>query len=125
MSEFSGLTFDWDDVLIDDGIVQAELEWLCEEFGEDYVWYRESSSKTGLHVLIGQIELHPITLEFNIVPLKMSVEKQLEYRETTQIECRGRFFSDLFRKKMGLRTSRIFSTKNGRDVGKWKRFKIG
>jgi hypothetical protein len=123
MSEFSGLTFDWDDVLIDDGIVQAELEWLCEEFGEDYVWYRESSSKTGLHVLIGQIELHPITLEFNIVPLKMSVEKQLEYRETTQIECRGRFFSDLFRKKMGLRTSRIFSTKNGRDVGKWKRFK--
>ncbi len=123
MLEYSGLTFDWDDVLIDDGIVQAELEWLCEEFGEDYVWYRESSSKTGLHVLIGQIELHPITLEFNIVPLKMSVEKQLEYRETTQIECRGRFFSDLFRKKMGLRTSRIFSTKNGRDVGKWKRFK--
>jgi hypothetical protein len=123
MSEFSGLTFDWDNVSIDDGIVQAELEWLCEEFGEDYVWYRESSSKTGLHVLIGQIELHPITLEFNIVPLKMGVEKQLEYRETTQIECRGRFFSDLFRKKMGLRTSRIFSTKNGRDVGKWKRFK--
>ncbi len=123
MSEFSGLTFDWDNVSIDDGIVQAELEWLCEEFGEDYVWYRESSSKTGLHVLIGQIELHPITLEFNIIPLKMGVEKQLEYRETTQIECRGRFFSDLFRKKMGLRTSRIFSTKNGRDVGKWKRFK--
>ena len=29
MSEFSGLTFDWDDVSIDDGIVQAELEWLC------------------------------------------------------------------------------------------------
>ena len=53
----------------------------------------------------------------------MGVEKQLEYRENTQIECRGRFFSDLFRKKMGLRTSRIFSTKNGRDVGKWKRFK--
>lgn len=123
MSEFSGLTFDWDNVSIDDGIVQAELEWLCEEFGEDYVWYRQSSSKTGLHVLIGQIELHPITLDFNIVPLKMGVEKQLEYRENTQIECRGRFFSDLFRKKMGLRTSRIFSTKNGRDVGKWKRFK--
>tara|TARA_R110001592_G_scaffold176517_1_gene416460 strand:- start:5243 stop:5614 length:372 start_codon:yes stop_codon:yes gene_type:complete len=123
MSEYSGLTFDWDDVSIDDGIVQAELEWLCEEFGEDYVWYRQSSSKTGLHVLIGQIELHPITLDFNIVPLKMGVEKQLEYRENTQIECRGRFFSDLFRKKMGLRTSRIFSTKNGRDVGKWKRFK--
>ena len=123
MSEFSGLTFDWDNVSIDDGIVQAELEWLCEEFGEDYVWYRVSSSKTGLHVLIGQIELHPITLDFNIVPLKMGVEKQLEYRENTQIECRGRFFSDLFRKKMGLRTSRIFSTKNGRDVGDWKRFK--
>ena len=123
MSEYSGLTFDWDDVSIDDGIVQAELEWLCEEFGEDYVWYRQSSSKTGLHVLIGQIELHPITLDFNIVPLKMGVEKQLEYRGNTQIECRGRFFSDLFRKKMGLRTSRIFSTKNGRDVGKWKRFK--
>jgi len=123
MSEYSGLTFDWDDVSINDGIVQAELEWLCEEFGEDYVWYRESSSKTGLHVLIGKIELHPVTLEFNVIPLSMSVESQLKYREETQIECRGRFFSDLFRKKMGLRTSRIFSTKNGKEVSKWKRFK--
>ena len=123
MSEFSGLTFDWDDVSIDDGIVQAELEWLCEEFGEDYVWYRVSSSKTGLHVMIGELELHPLSLEFIIVPIPMSVVMQLEYREATQIECRGRFFSDLFRKEMGLRTSRIFSTKNGRDVERWRRFK--
>ena len=123
MSEYSGLTFDWDDVSIDDGIVQAELEWLCEEFGEDYVWYRVSSSKTGLHVMIGKILLHPLTLDFKIVPLPMEVKSQLHYRENTQIECRGRLFSDLFRKDMGLRTSRIFSTKNGRGVGNWKRFK--
>lgn len=123
MTEYSGLTFDWDDVSLEAPEVQKELEWLCEVFGEDYVWYRLSSSKTGLHVLIGEIVYNTQTCTFDVVPLPMSVEKQMEFRERTEIECRGRFFSDLFRKEMGLRTSRVFSTKNGNRVGEWKRFK--
>ena len=123
MEEICGLTFDWDDVSLTDDKVQAELEWLCIEFGDEWVWVRESSSKTGLHVMIAELQLNPQTKEFQLIPLPMSVDKQMQYREKTEIECRGRFFSDLFRKEMGLRTSRIFSVKNGLDVGKWKRFK--
>ena len=73
--------------------------------------------------MIAELQLNPQTKEFQLIPLPMSVDKQMQYREKTEIECRGRFFSDLFRKEMGLRTSRIFSVKNGLDVGKWKRFK--
>ena len=123
MEEICGLTFDWDDISLSDDKVQAELEWLCIEFGEEWVWVRESSSKTGLHVMIAELQLNPQTKEFQLIPLPMSVDKQMQYREKTEIECRGRFFSDLFRKEMGLRTSRIFSVKNGLDVGRWKRFK--
>ena len=123
MAEYSGLTFDWDDISLEAPEVQRELEWLCEVFGEDYVWHRLSSSKTGLHVMIGEIIYNTQSCTFDVVPLPMSVEKQMEFRERTEIECRGRFFSDLFRKEMGLRTSRVFSTKNGNRVGEWKRFK--
>lgn len=123
MAEYSGLTFDWDDISLEAPEVQRELEWLCEVFGEDYVWYRLSSSKKGLHVMIGEIIYNTQSCTFDVVPLPMSVEKQMEFRERTEIECRGRFFSDLFRKEMGLRTSRVFSTKNGNRVGEWKRFK--
>ena len=123
MVEISGLTFDWDDVSIDDENVQTELEGLCEVFGEEYVWYRISSSNTGLHVMIGEIQLNPQNMKFIIVPLPMDTEMQLEFRHKTEIECRGRLFSDLFRRQMGLRTSRVFSTKNGNLVGNWRRFK--
>ena len=73
--------------------------------------------------MIGEIIYNTQSCTFDVVPLPMSVEKQMEFRERTEIECRGRFFSDLFRKEMGLRTSRVFSTKNGNRVGEWKRFK--
>ena len=73
--------------------------------------------------MIGEIIYNTHSCTFEVVPLPMSVEKQMEFRERTEIECRGRFFSDLFRKEMGLRTSRVFSTKNGNRVGEWKRFK--
>ena len=58
--------------------------------------------------MIAELQLNPQTKEFQLIPLPMSVDKQMQYREKTEIECRGRFFSDLFRKEMGLRTSRIF-----------------
>lgn len=85
MSDVSGLTFDWDDVSLEDGIVQAELEWLCEEFGEEYVWYRESSSKTGLHIMIGELRINPQNMEFEVIPIPMDTQLQLKYREETQI----------------------------------------
>ena len=121
-TESSGLTFDWDGVGLDDGMVRAELEYLCEEFGSEFVWYRESSSKTGLHILIGELKLDDLG-DFDIIPRPMTTTKQLQYREQSKLECKGRFFSDIIRKDAGLRTSRIFRVKNGKEVGPWKRFK--
>ena len=50
----SGLTFDLDDMTIEDEKVVDLLNWLCEEFGTENVWYRISSSGDGLHVMIGE-----------------------------------------------------------------------
>ena len=121
-AEPSGLTFDWDGVGLDDEIVRAELNALCEEFGDDFVWYRESSSYTGLHVVIGELKLDSLG-NFDIVPVPMPPSEQMRHREMSKLECKGRFFSDTIRKKVGLRTSRVFKVKNGRVVGPWKRFK--
>lgn len=120
--EPSGLTFDWDDCSIDDEEVQKELNFLCEEFGNEYVWYRVSSSKTGLHVMIGELKFD---LLGNLIlsPIIMPYEEQMIYRERSNLECRGRFFSDSMRKEAGLMTSRIFNIKNGKQVGEWRTFK--
>ncbi len=118
-----GLTFDWDNITFEDERVQDELNWLCEEFGDEVVWYRVSSSGNGLHVMIAEMIYDESVVDFKLVPLNMSTEQQLSYREKTSIECKGRFFSDMLRKKAGLRTSRIFNVKNGNKVGKWRRFK--
>lgn len=118
-----GLTFDWDNISIEDERVKDELDWLCSEFGEEYVWYRTSSSGLGLHVMIAEMIYDEVIFDFKLVPLDMSLEEQMRYREETSIECKGRFFSDMLRKKAGLRTSRIFNVKNGNKVGKWRRFK--
>jgi hypothetical protein len=123
MDEYSGLTFDWDDVSFEDEIVQKELKGLVEIFGQYSVWYRESSSKTGLHILIGELIFDDQLGSLKLVPLAMDIDDQLHYREQTDIECRGRMFSDSMRQIAGLRTSRIFTTKNGLQVGTWQRFK--
>lgn len=123
MGEFSGLTFDWDNVSIDDDIVQTELNCLVELFGKYSVWYRESSSKTGLHILIGELMFDDQLGVLKLIPLAMDSAEQMRYREQTEIECRGRMFSDSMRQIAGLRTSRIFTTKNGLHVGSWQRFK--
>ena len=123
MSEFSGLSFDWDDISFEDELVQQELKGLVNIFGEYSVWYRESSSKTGLHILIGELIFDKQLGVLKLIPLPMNTSEQMRYREQTEIECRGRMFSDSMRKLTGLRTSRIFTTKNGLHVGVWKRFK--
>jgi len=38
--EYSGLTFDWDDVSIEDEEIIKWLNYLCVEFGNSYVWHR-------------------------------------------------------------------------------------
>jgi len=121
--EISGLTFDWDDISIEDERVQEELNNLCNEFGDEFVWYRESSSTQGLHIIIAELSFLKDRGEFVLIPLPLSFKRQMEYREKTQLECRGRNFSDLIRKDFGLRTSRIFAVKNGLRVSEWKRFK--
>ena len=52
-----GLTFDWDGVGLEDKKVQHALDSLTYEFGQGNVWYRISSSGTGLHIIIGTIQL--------------------------------------------------------------------
>ena len=121
--EYSGLTFDWDDVSIDDKEIVKWLDYLCNEFGNNLVWYRESSSRTGLHVIIGDLIFDESLGTSVLTPVPMDFEKQLHYRTLIPIECRGRLISDLHRHKKGFRTSRVFSTKNSQTVSKWKRFK--
>jgi hypothetical protein len=120
--EHSGLTFDWDDVDIKDESVIYELNKLYDIFGKNKVWYRESSSKTGLHIMIAELKWDLKSADFILEPEPMNVDKQLKYREECSIECRGRMFSDLFRKEMGLRTSRVFAVKNGNNVNEWKTY---
>ena len=60
--EYSGLTFDWDDISFDDERVIDALNQLTDIFGMGSVWYRVSSSGNGLHVMIGEIILEVIDL---------------------------------------------------------------
>ena len=51
----TGLTFDWDDASLDDELVQSGLQLLTTLFPIENIWVRVSSSKTGLHVMIGEL----------------------------------------------------------------------
>lgn len=115
----SGLTFDLDDMTIQDEKVVELLNWLCEEFGTENVWYRVSSSGDGLHVMIGELVISNITGIPELNPILLSTEEQMKYRTQVELECRGRRISDSYRKQVGMRTSRIFQTKNGNDSGDW------
>ncbi len=118
-----GLTLDLDDVSIDDSEVVELMKWLSEEFGSESVWYRKSSSGDGLHVMIAQLVIAQITGIPSLMPILMSVDEQMEYRKKIKLECRGRRISDTYRKEVGLRTSRIFSVKNGKESGEWQKWK--
>jgi hypothetical protein len=115
----SGLTFDLDDMTIEDEKVANLLNWLCEEFGTENVWYRISSSGDGLHVMIGELVISNITGIPELNPILLSTDEQMKYRNQVELECRGRRISDSYRKQVGMRTSRIFKTKNGNDSGDW------
>jgi hypothetical protein len=84
--EYSGLTFDWDDVSIDDEEIVKWLDYLCNEFGNNLVWYRESSSRTGLHVIIGDLIFDESLGTSVLTPVPMDFEKQLHYRTLIPME---------------------------------------
>ena len=120
-----GLTFDWDGVGLEDKKVQHALDSLTYEFGQGNVWYRISSSGEGLHIIIGNIQLDPKTLDRFIRPTPMNADKQIEYRkrfalDPWNLECKGRFISDSARAARGLTTSRIFIVKNDQQSSDWK-----
>jgi|VirMetMinimDraft_7_1064189.scaffolds.fasta_scaffold20568_7 hypothetical protein len=124
MSSPNGLTFDWDDVGLEDKKVQDALSWLNFNFGQGNVWYRLSSSGDGLHIIIARMIVDPKTLNRYIEPIPMAAEDQISYRKKMatdpwNLECQGRFISDAARKLGGRNTSRIFIVKNGNISGDW------
>ena len=76
----TGLTFDWDDASLDDELVQSGLQLLTTLFPIENIWVRVSSSKTGLHVMIGELLWNTFLGESILTPIKMSVEDQMRYR---------------------------------------------
>ena len=119
-----GLTFDWDDLSIEDDEVVEALNYLVDEFGAESVWIRVSSSGNGLHILIGELILDEFTGFPKLSPIPMTIDKQMEYRLADKLECRGRRISDSYRKKVGMRTSRIFQNKNGKKTGEWEKWSV-
>ena len=119
-----GLTFDWDDVSLDDQHVKSALQYLANEFGSTVVWLRESSSGNGLHIIIAEMTLNEGGWP-SLVPLPIESDEQMVWRHKLadkpwELECRGRFVSDTLRQEVGLRTGRTFKVKNGSLSGPWK-----
>ena len=93
----TGLTFDWDDASLDDELVQSGLQLLTTLFPIENIWVRVSSSKTGLHVMIGELLWNTFLGESILTPIKMSVEDQMQYRHQFVdfgLECSSRLISD-------------------------------
>ena len=79
MINMVGLTFDWDDVSITDTKVQDALNDLDKDFPSK-VWYRISSSGTGLHVIIGELSYDTLFgMVFN--PVEIKPDTQFTYRK--------------------------------------------
>jgi len=118
----TGLTFDWDDASLDDDLVQSGLQLLTTLFPIENIWVRVSSSKTGLHVMIGELVWNTFLGESILTPIDMSVEDQMRYRHQFVdygLECSGRLISDTVRQSTTLQTSRVFGIKNGNRSEAW------
>ena len=118
----TGLTFDCDDASLDDELVQSGLQLLTTLFPIENIWVRVSSSKTGLHVMIGELLWNTFLGESILTPIKMSVEDQMRYRHQFVdfgLECSGRLISDTVRQSTTLQTSRVFGIKNGNRSEAW------
>ena len=122
--KMQGLSFDWDDVARGNETVESALQSLADDFGWTRVFYRISSSGTGLHVIIAELSLD-MNLEQSLQPVLIEQSKIMEYRKKFadapwNLECKGRFISDSARQKAGMRTSRVFSVKNQQHSAPWK-----
>ncbi len=118
----TGLTFDWDDASLEDELVQSGLQLLTTLFPIENIWIRVSSSKTGLHVMIGELLWNTFLGESILTPIDMSVEDQMRYRHQFVefgLECSGRLISDTVRQTTTLQTSRVFGIKNGNRSEAW------
>ena len=62
------MSLDWDNISFEDERVQKELEQLSIEFGNEFIWYRESSSNSGLHVIVAELYFDNATGDFILVP---------------------------------------------------------
>jgi len=117
------LTFDWDDVEISDPIVQRAMQELSERFPLR-VWYRISSSGTGLHLVIAELVWDSTTGTMQVTPIDLPESETFRIRTEFSappwgLECRGRLISDSVRTQNGYRTGRLFSAKNNNLAGGW------
>lgn len=121
------LNFDWDDVSSDDVIVVKALRLLDSAFGSGRVWYRLSSSGTGLHVMVAELVPIDDAYDLRLVPVDFDEQLVLEWRQKLMddpygLECDGRFRADRERLSHGFRIGRIFGTKNLATSGRWNCF---
>ena len=117
------LTFDWDDVFITDPIVETAINELSARYPLR-VWYRVSSSGTGLHLVIAELKWDASTGTMQVTPVDFTESETFRIRTEFsappwELECRGRLISDSVRSKNGYRTGRLFSAKNQNLAGGW------
>tara|TARA_R100000005_G_C4970271_1_gene183519 strand:- start:206 stop:580 length:375 start_codon:yes stop_codon:yes gene_type:complete len=117
------LTFDWDDVSLDDPIVVSAMQELHQRFPLQ-VWHRISSSGTGLHIVIAELLWDSTTGSLQTTPREFSEDYTFAVRQEFSqppwgLECRGRLISDSVRTVNGYRTGRLFGSKNSKLAGGW------
>lgn len=118
------LTFDWDDVSLDETIVKNAIKELVFIFGQGTVWYRISSSGTGLHLVIANLRWDEETMQSILTPKDFEDEVVMSLRnifadEPWNLECKGRLITDSMRQQGGTVWGRVFTLKNGNVSGEW------
>ena len=118
------LTFDWDDVSLETPIVKDAIKELVFLFGEGNVWYRVSSSGTGLHLVVANLKWDEETMQPILTPKYFEDEEVMSIRnifanEPWNIECELRLKTDVARQKGGTVWGRVFTLKKGNVSGEW------
>ena len=113
------LNFDWDDVSFDNLVVQQAFSHLATRY-PDQIWWRVSSSGTGLHVMVA--ELSP---ELTLIPRQFPEAEVIAIRSQFHgapyhLECGGRLRADGERRAHGFSIGRLFAHKNGATAGEWR-----
>jgi len=109
------LTFDWDDISIQDPKAKQGIQELKNRFPDKYLFCRTSSSGEGLHLIVSNSNEE-------IIPTDFSDEEVIRHRTEFYemgLECEGRLRTDLRRRKMNTTWGRLFSVKDGKTCGEW------